>query len=123
MTINWSQVDNNTAAGKGGTASGGGIVNVDISALTGATTSGVLTINYSVVEGNSAGGLGGGILNGLPSPKIPIGGTLTLNHSQVTANSAVLGGGGILVQSRRVPLHDLALERIPDAPPAQATVT
>ena len=95
MTINWSQVDNNTAAGKGGTASGGGIVNVDISALTGATTSGVLTINYSVVEGNSAGGLGGGILNGLPSPKIPIGGTLTLNHSQVTANRAVLGGGGI----------------------------
>ena len=73
MTINWSEVNHNTAAGKGGTASGGGIVNADISPITGATTSGVLTINHSQVNGNSAGGLGGGILNGLPSPKMPLG--------------------------------------------------
>jgi hypothetical protein len=53
MTINWSQVDNNTAAGKGGTASGGGIVNVDTSALTGATTSGVLTLRPTVPDGFS----------------------------------------------------------------------
>jgi hypothetical protein len=96
MTINKSEVNGNMATGTGGVASGGGIFNADIGALTGATNSGVLTINNSQVNSNSAGGVGGGIANGLPSPKMPLpGGMLTLNHSQVTANSAALGGGGI----------------------------
>ncbi len=95
MTINWSEVNHNTAAGKGATASGGGILNVDIGPLTGAPVSGILTINWSQVNGNSAGGYGGGILNGLPNPKAPITGTLTISHSQVNGNTATLGGGGI----------------------------
>jgi hypothetical protein len=55
MTINWYRVDNNTAAGKGGPHQAGGIVIVDISALTSAATSGVLTINHGLVKGDSAG--------------------------------------------------------------------
>jgi hypothetical protein len=95
MTLNFANVSHNTAAGKGGAASGGGILNADIGPLTGAPVSGVLTVNFSTVNGNSVGGLGGGILNGLPSPMMPITGTLTMSHSVVIGNSAALGGGGI----------------------------
>ena len=55
MTINWSEVNHNTAAGTGGTASGGGIVNANVGPITGAPVSGVLTINFSQVNGKAVG--------------------------------------------------------------------
>src|ERR1017187_10260508 len=62
MTINLSQVDNNTtpADSPGGQGGGGGIANLNITPLTGAPDSGVLTVNLSQVRNISAGGPGGG---------------------------------------------------------------
>ncbi len=94
MTLNKSQVMGNTAAGTGVFASGGGIVNVNVNGLTGATVSGVLTINNSQVSNNTAGGNGGGIANGFSLGMMTLpGGALTMNHSQVTGNHAAHGGG------------------------------
>lgn len=94
MTLNKSQVLGNTAQGSGAFASGGGIVNVNVSGLSGAAVSGVLTINNSQVSNNTAGGNGGGIANGLSfGPMTLPGGALTMNHSQVTDNKAAHGGG------------------------------
>jgi hypothetical protein len=90
MTLNKSEVNGNTAAGKGPIASGGGIINGQGPP---GTTDNALTLNNSQVSHNTAGGNGGGISNGLGS-MIP-GGPITLNHSQVTGNSATNGGGGI----------------------------
>jgi predicted outer membrane repeat protein len=99
MTINLSQVDNNTttpAGSQGGQGWGGGIANLNITSLTGVPDSGILTVNLSQVRDNSAGGLGGGILEDGVNPDDslgPAGGQLTLKASQVTGNTAAEGGG------------------------------
>ena len=91
MTINLSQVNRNHAAGTGGVASGGGIIDA---LAPGAPTRSA--INLSTVSDNTAGGVGGGVANGLPNPNMPLpGGPLTINHSLITGNAAGLGGGGI----------------------------
>ena len=98
MTINASMVNDNTTPtdSSGDLGGGGGIANLNITALTGAADSGVLTITLSQVNGNTGTGHGGGILEdgvtandalGLP------GGPLTLKLSQVTGNAAGFGGG------------------------------
>jgi hypothetical protein len=98
MTINASTVNDNTTPtdSSGDLGGGGGIANLNITALTGAADSGVLTITLSQVNGNTGTGHGGGILEdgvtandalGLP------GGPLTLKLSQVTGNAAGFGGG------------------------------
>jgi hypothetical protein len=79
VTLNSSQVSNNTAHG----FVGGGIANGDYFGFSG--TSSVLTLNNSQVNGNTADGNGGGIQNLL--------GTVTLNSSQVNGNTSLNGGG------------------------------
>ena len=97
MTLNRSEVNNNTAAGTRGRAafaSGGGIINAQ--GPPGAANTGILTLNSSQVNNNRAGGDGGGIANGLPlgGPDDPrSGGPVTLNHSLVIGNTAAHGGG------------------------------
>ena len=95
MTLNFSQVDHNSAPG----SSGGGILN-----------HGTATLNASQVDDNTAPtdasgdlGLGGGIANlnfdaeleaeGVTNP--PPSGVLTLNGTLVTHNTASGSGGGI----------------------------
>jgi hypothetical protein len=98
MTVKASVVTDNTAltdsaADQGG---GGGIANLNITPLTGAPDSGVLTIVASRVSGNSVTGLGGGILEDGVSPSDRLGqpgGQLALQASQLTGNSAGEGGG------------------------------
>ena len=98
MNINASTVLDNTTPtdSSGDLGGGGGIANLNITALTGVADSGVLTITFSQVNGNTGTGHGGGILEdgvtaddmlGLP------GGPLTLKFSQVIGNSAGVGGG------------------------------
>jgi hypothetical protein len=98
MSIHASTVDNNATPedSAGDQGEGGGIANLDITALTGAANSGVLSVSLSQVAGNSASGAGGGILedgvnsdDGLGLP----GGPLSLQLTQVTGNSAAQGGG------------------------------
>jgi hypothetical protein len=98
MTIKGSTVTGNTALtdNSGEQGGGGGIANLNITPLTGAPDSGVLTLSGSRVSGNSATGLGGGILedgvdmhDNLGQPGAP----LALQLSQVTGNSAGEGGG------------------------------
>src|SRR5262245_43050807 len=79
VTLNGSQVSNNTAHG----FVGGGIANGDYFGFSG--TSSVLTLNNSQVNSNTADGNGGGIQNLL--------GTVTLNSSQVNGNTSLNGGG------------------------------
>jgi hypothetical protein len=98
MTINASQVNGNTAStgGSGDQGGGSGIANLNITPLTGAADSGVLTVNLSQIRNNSATGLGGGILeNGVNSDDSlgAPGGPLALKLSQVTGNRAAEGGG------------------------------
>jgi hypothetical protein len=98
MIINASQVNGNTtpAGGSGDQGGGGGIANLNITPLTGAADSGVLTVNLSQVRHNSATGLGGGILENGVNPDDSLGapgGPLTLKLSQVTGNTAAEGGG------------------------------
>jgi hypothetical protein len=98
MTIKGSTVTSNTALtdSSGDQGGGGGIANLNITPLTGAPDSGVLTLTGSQVSANSATGLGGGILedgvdmhDNLGQPGAP----LALQLSQVTGNSAGQGGG------------------------------
>jgi hypothetical protein len=90
MTLNKSEVNGNTAAGTGVSASGGGIISAQGPP---GSVSTALTLNNSKVNNNTAGGDGGGIANGirLPGPMPLIGGALTLNHSQVTGDTAAHG--------------------------------
>ena len=112
MTLNKSQVNGNTPAGRRAVASGGGIVNVDIGVITNAPISGVLTINDSPVNNNTAGGDGGGIANGFTVGKMSLpGGSITMYHSQVMGNTAAQGGG-----------PSTTVERLPwRRPPSAAT--
>jgi hypothetical protein len=97
MTINLSQVNNNTApsdsANPPNPGMGGGIGNLDF----GVPNSGILTLNWTQVNNNTASGTGGGIVEeGFGSGPAPVAGnTLALNASLVTGNSATGGGGGI----------------------------
>ncbi len=98
MTVNASQVNGNAALtdGSGDQGGGGGIANLNITPLTGAADSGVLTVNLSQVRNNSGTGLGGGILENGVNPDDSLGapgGPLTLKLSQVTGNTAAEGGG------------------------------
>ena len=98
MTINASSVNDNTTPtdSSGDQGGGGGIANLNITPLTGAANSGVLTITLSQVRNNSATGLGGGILEDGVNPNDtlgPPGGPLTLKLSTVTGNTAAEGGG------------------------------
>src|SRR4029077_6050836 len=104
------------AGGPGGFASGGGIINVNTTAQSGAVNSGVLTLNHSEINDNRAGGVGGGIANGVPSNNQSMpGGPLTLNHSQITGNAAALGGGGIFNVNASVTLsHSSITGNSPD---------
>src|SRR5207237_3549530 len=86
---------------------GGGIANLNITPLTGAPDSGVLTLTGSQVSGNSAAGLGGGILedgvdmhDNLGQPGAP----LTLQLSQVPGNSAGEGAASSPAPAARQPL-------------------
>jgi hypothetical protein len=93
-TINFSEVEGNTAPG----AAGGGILN-----------HGVMTLSTSLVTGNtapadSAGdqGLGGGIANinlGPVAPGAVNGGILTITFSRISRNTASGQGGGIFEAS------------------------
>jgi hypothetical protein len=73
MTIKGSAVTSNTALtdSSGDQGGGGGIANLNITPLTGAPDSGVLTLTGSRVSGNSAAGLGGGIPPPRPSATSP----------------------------------------------------
>ena len=75
MTITGSAVNNNTALtdGSGDQGGGGGIANLNITPLTGAPDSGVLTVTGSQVSANSATGLGGGILEDGVNPDDSLG--------------------------------------------------
>jgi hypothetical protein len=80
VTLNSSQVNNNSAQG----FVGGGIASGDYLNFSG--TSSFLTLNNSQVDGNTAPNAdGGGIQNLL--------GTATLNSSQVDGNTSLNGGG------------------------------
>jgi hypothetical protein len=129
MTINLSQVNNNTTHtdSSGDQGGGGGIANLNITLLTGATDSGVLTVNLSQVRNNSASGIGGGILEDGVNPDDSLGapgGPLTLTVSQVTGNTAAEGGGiyassgspvalKLTLAARNVPDNCFPLESIP----------
>jgi hypothetical protein len=76
LTLNGSQVDNNTAPNAGG---GGGIQNL----------LGSVTVNNSEVNGNTSPN-GGGIASGSGGNVAPLVSHLTLNNSRVNGNTATL---------------------------------
>jgi predicted outer membrane repeat protein len=80
VTLNSSQVNNNTAQG----FVGGGIASGDYLNFSGTTS--FLTLNGSQVDGNTAPNAGGGGIQNLL-------GTATLNSSQVDGNTSLNGGG------------------------------
>jgi hypothetical protein len=80
VTLNSSQVNNNSAQG----FVGGGIASGDYMNFSGTTS--FLTLNGSQVDGNTAPNAGGGGIQNLL-------GTATLNSSQVDGNTSLNGGG------------------------------
>ena len=90
LTLNGSQVTNNTSPGDGaqppdGSGTGGGIVNAQ----------GNATVNFSRVSNNFAGGsAGGGIASGNYMGSDGPTSQLTVNFSQVNNNNAPIAGGG-----------------------------
>jgi hypothetical protein len=85
LTLNFSQVNGNTALGGGG----GGIVN----------RAGTATLNFSQVNANTSRGGGGGIASGPGNGGTAGGSNLFLNASQVNGNTStggpMAGAGGI----------------------------
>lgn len=78
LTLNNSNITNNTASGIG--ASGGGIYSAF-----GNNSNGTLTINNSNITGNTCGTTGGGLFNN---------GTLVVSSSNINGNTGGTGAGG-----------------------------
>ncbi|MGA8726660.1 MAG: hypothetical protein WB565_16625 [Acidimicrobiales bacterium] len=89
LTLNATQVDNNTVQAAGGGGGGGGILN----------HAGTLTLNGSEVDGNLSQGGGGGIASGPGNGGSGGNSVLTLNFSRVNGNTSnggpADGAGGI----------------------------
>jgi hypothetical protein len=89
LTLNFTQVDNNTVLAAGGMGGGGGILN----------HAGTATLNGSAVDGNLSQGGGGGIASGPGEVGAAGGSNLVLNFSEVNDNTSnggpEAGAGGI----------------------------
>ncbi len=89
LTLNLTQVDNDTVLATGGMGGGGGILN----------HAGTATLNGSEVDGNLSQGGGGGIASGTANGGAAGGSNLVLNFSEVDNNTSnggpAAGAGGI----------------------------